>query len=88
MDGFFYNVIWGDTNYSDVFKEIFYLTSVSWLHFTKFDVEDMYPYEREGYLQMAKDLAEKKALEQKKAQEETAINKGGGNKSYKVPAFK
>jgi hypothetical protein len=63
----------GDTSFMVVFQEIFNICMVKELSFTKEDIENMPPFERQGYIEMVKhyyDELEYQRQEEEKKQKE------------------
>ena len=58
MDGFFYNVMIGGENFVSVFRQVFQLSMVSDLNYTKEDIENMPPYERYVYFDLVEEYNE------------------------------
>jgi len=48
----------GETTFFMVYQEIFSLCMNKFLSFTKQDIEELPPFEREGYIEMLKDYME------------------------------
>lgn len=48
----------GDESYISVFKQIFHLLMVDVLSLTKFDIDNMFPYERYAYFDLIKEYKE------------------------------
>lgn len=57
-----------DTCYYNVYQEILQLCSFQGVNFIKSDVDEMPPYEREGYIQIIKSEMERIEQEQKAKQ--------------------
>ena len=71
----------GDTSVGQIFEEIGYLCTSEGCSFTLVDIEGMYPYEREMYVQFVQ--------EKKKKQSEGIANMAGndGGNQGAIPRF-